>query len=94
VVIPVEQGGPVTDLSSSIELRWRRLLRRGPFAVLALATAVSAGTMRLFDAGPVAWSLLLGGAAVIAVAHLLVVDRRWGATRPGTWPAGRRWRSC
>ncbi len=73
----------MTDLGSSIELRWRALLRRGPYLVLALATAVSAGTMPLFGAGPVAWSLLLGGAVAIAVAHRLVVDRRWGATSPG-----------
>lgn len=73
----------MTDLGSSIELRWRALLRRGPYLILALATAVGAGTMSFFDPGPVSWSLLLGGAAAIALAHWLAVDRRWGATSPG-----------
>ena len=72
----------MSDLGSVVQVRWRFLLRRGPYVVLALAAALSGLTMHVFDRGPWGWTTAAVLVVVIAAGHAWVVDRRWDR-RPG-----------
>jgi signal transduction histidine kinase len=67
----------VNDLGTAIEVRWRSLMRRAPYAVLILAALLAGLTMSLFDRGPLAWTTSAVLVVAVAVAHAWVVDRRW-----------------
>jgi signal transduction histidine kinase len=72
----------VTAPGAAVQVRWRFLLRRGPYLVLALATVLAAASMHLFDRGPAAWTTAAVLVGAIAAGHAWVVDRRWDR-RPG-----------
>jgi signal transduction histidine kinase len=74
---------PVNDLGTASEVRWRSLMRRAPYVVLALATLLAGLTMSLFDRGPASWAAAAVLVVVAAAAHAWVVDRRWDRRRAG-----------
>jgi membrane protein implicated in regulation of membrane protease activity len=78
----------VNDLGTAIEVRWRSLMRRAPYAVLILAALLAGLTMSLFDRGPLAWTTSAVLVVAVAVAHAWVVDRRWDRrpAAPVPWP--------
>ncbi|KAA1419805.1 sensor histidine kinase [Mumia zhuanghuii] len=66
----------MSELAVRVEQRWAVLQRRGPYALLALATvlaAMTAAPLGFVDQLPYVLAL----AALVAVGHWWCVDRRW-----------------
>jgi signal transduction histidine kinase len=67
----------VTSRASSAEERWGKFYRRGPYALLALATTAGAATATIFMSRGETYAV---GALVVAA---FVLQLWWGRTKPG-----------